>query len=316
MLLVTFNVERFVSEAVQSALAQDYRPLRLVIVDDGSTDSTVERARSAVLGATIPVTILELEHRGTSAAFRAGLKACTADWVAILHGDDISRPQRVSLQLAAALATAGTVLVHGEYITIDEDSQQIPGIDSRLDLPPADGNGLRDLLLLRRDVRSMTMFYDRRRFAEAGGYRTEYRSEDWQSILVLASLGHIEHLDSVLVERRIRATSESERVNATRSDFSPGHIGYPLLTEVAPPDLRHDLLGALHSATVIENALARGNSSRATQAFRFAARKFPSERRVLVAAVLRGFRGFIWTAIGRWLPPRVTAAIRMQRSLR
>jgi len=79
--------ERFIAEAVASALEQEERAAEIIVVDDGSTD------RGPGIARRIPgVTYLEQPNRGPAAARNAGIRAATADLIAFLDQDDLLRP--------------------------------------------------------------------------------------------------------------------------------------------------------------------------------------------------------------------------------
>lgn len=78
------NGERFVTEALQSILGQDYQPLEVIVVDDGSTDRTLEivgKYAERVIRVSQP-------QAGPSAARNHGLKLAAGDFVAFLDADD------------------------------------------------------------------------------------------------------------------------------------------------------------------------------------------------------------------------------------
>ncbi len=88
-----------VGEAVASVLAQTYRPLELIVVDDGSTDDTADRL--AAYGEQ--VRLLRTEHRGPAAARNAGILASKGEYVAFLDSDDLWLPEKVAHSLAPLL---------------------------------------------------------------------------------------------------------------------------------------------------------------------------------------------------------------------
>jgi glycosyltransferase involved in cell wall biosynthesis len=84
----TYNHARFVSEAVDSVLAQTYEAWELVVVDDGSTDGTVDALRDYE---DPRIRVVERDHRGLAglgAAYRTAVESSSAPLVAILEGDD------------------------------------------------------------------------------------------------------------------------------------------------------------------------------------------------------------------------------------
>ena len=87
-----------ISRAIDSVLAQDFRDFELIVVDDGSTDSTVEVAR----GFEDPrMRVVELgRNRGSNAARNAGIKNASAPLIAFLDSDDTYLPHKLSTVIA------------------------------------------------------------------------------------------------------------------------------------------------------------------------------------------------------------------------
>jgi glycosyltransferase involved in cell wall biosynthesis len=85
--------EAFIGEALASVLAQTYRPLEIIVVDDGSRDRTAEIA--AAHGARV----LHRPHRGVAAARNAGLRASRGAYWAIFDADDVMAPERLARQV-------------------------------------------------------------------------------------------------------------------------------------------------------------------------------------------------------------------------
>lgn len=91
------NGERFLAAALDSVLFQDYEPLEVIVVDDGSTD------RSAEVASSRPVRLLRQENAGMAAARNAGIAHASGELVAFIDADDEWLPEAVARQ-AAVLA--------------------------------------------------------------------------------------------------------------------------------------------------------------------------------------------------------------------
>jgi glycosyltransferase involved in cell wall biosynthesis len=98
-----FNLESFLAESIESVLAQTHQDWQLLLIDDGSTDTSGSIARS--YAEQYPDRIQYLAHengvnRGASASRNLGLRHASGDYVALLDGDDIWLPQKLEEQVA------------------------------------------------------------------------------------------------------------------------------------------------------------------------------------------------------------------------
>ena len=95
VVIPVFNGERFLREAVQSVLHQEYSPVEIIVVDDGSTDGTANVARS--LGET--VRYLHQANQGPAAARNRGIEHAQGSLIAFADADDLWPPAKLELQL-------------------------------------------------------------------------------------------------------------------------------------------------------------------------------------------------------------------------
>jgi glycosyltransferase involved in cell wall biosynthesis len=93
-----YNRERYLGAALESILLQDYRPLEVIVVDDGSTDGTARVARSYP-----EVRYLYQPNQGAAAARNAGIAVSRGAFLAFLDSDDVWTPQKLSLQVGFLL---------------------------------------------------------------------------------------------------------------------------------------------------------------------------------------------------------------------
>lgn len=97
VIMPAYNTERFIASAVRSVLAQTHGALELIVVDDASTDDTVERVRAV---ADERVRLVSLAANvGVSAARNLALREARAPIVAFLDADDECVPERLAIQL-------------------------------------------------------------------------------------------------------------------------------------------------------------------------------------------------------------------------
>jgi glycosyltransferase involved in cell wall biosynthesis len=121
-----YNAERYLGEAIESVLAQTYRNLELIVVDDGSTDRTGEIAASY----GDPVRCIRQENGGMAASRNRAIPEARGDYLAFLDADDRFPPEKLEQQLAAFEADAELDVVYGhvtEFLSpdLDEDARAL-----------------------------------------------------------------------------------------------------------------------------------------------------------------------------------------------
>ena len=146
-----YNGERFLAEAIESALAQDYRPQEVIVVDDGSTDSS-----AAVAARYDEVRLLRQANGGPAAARNAGILAARGELVALLDADDLMAAGRLAAQVGALTARPGAACALGrEELFVEPGSSAPHWVQVLLDsperaaasFPPSSGMYRREALL-------------------------------------------------------------------------------------------------------------------------------------------------------------------------
>lgn len=103
-----FNQEDYIAEAIRSCLDQTVQDVEVVVVDDGSSDRSPEIIEKFLDDSR--VRFIRQQNEGPSAAFNAGVRAASGDFIAWLGGDDVCLPDRVEHQLHVQSATGADVL--------------------------------------------------------------------------------------------------------------------------------------------------------------------------------------------------------------
>jgi len=125
-----FNYGRFLRQSIESALAQDHPRTEVIVVDDASTDGSVEIIRS--FGDRI-VPVCQERNGGQAAALNAGFAASRGELIIFLDADDYLYPHAASAVAAAWTPGVGTVQYRLDLV--DKGGQHIdlyPGSRSRL----------------------------------------------------------------------------------------------------------------------------------------------------------------------------------------
>jgi glycosyltransferase involved in cell wall biosynthesis len=126
LVLPCWNCARFVREALESALAQTYEPLEIVITDDTSDDGTWEIVREVAAGYAAPHALVCHRNavRQSIENLNAAIERARGAFLVVAHGDDVQLPHRVQTQVAA-WRRHGVSMVASNAVTIDEEGRDI-----------------------------------------------------------------------------------------------------------------------------------------------------------------------------------------------
>lgn len=105
VVIATYNGEKFLGEQLQSLFEQARRPDRIVLVDDGSTDRSVDIARSMLQPSGIDFDIVNSNRAGAAGAFAAGFERVKTELIFPCDQDDVWKPEKIS-RLVEALSSA------------------------------------------------------------------------------------------------------------------------------------------------------------------------------------------------------------------
>jgi glycosyltransferase involved in cell wall biosynthesis len=195
-----WNGERFVSDAIESALAQTYPNIEVIVIDDGSTDGTKD-----VLGSFKDRIRWEsTPNRGGSAARTRGMEIANGDFIQFLDVDDLLHPRKIAAQLEVSRGDADAIVYCGRE-THDVDRPEHKWLDS----PTNEGDDI--VFTTAKIVHTASPLYRRRQLEAVGGYRNELPcAQDYDLNLRLALRGYrFRKLDEILVTVRRRDDSVS-----------------------------------------------------------------------------------------------------------
>ncbi len=128
-----YNGETFLAQQIESILAQNYKQIRLIVRDDGSSDGSVAIARSYAERNPEQIVLLEDDkgNLGSSRNFLQLLGFSTAEYVMLSDQDDVWVPEKVAIVLAAMQKCEGVhgqdtpVLIHTDLVVVDKDLSMI-----------------------------------------------------------------------------------------------------------------------------------------------------------------------------------------------
>jgi glycosyltransferase EpsE len=246
VIMGVYNCERTVRASVESMLAQDYRELELVIVDDGSSDGTAEIVRGCAQKDGRIILLQNERNRGLARSLNRCIEAAAGQYLARMDGDDLSCPDRIGKQVRF-LEEHGEYGFCGSTISLFDSS----GTWGRVAYPELPDAGS---FLFRNPFAHPTVVFRAALLKDAGGYDCDPsigRSEDYDLFMRLYASGsrgyniqedllrYREDLDS-LKKRKFRYAVTEARVRLRgfrRLGLLPKGLAYaakPILVGLIP----------------------------------------------------------------------------------
>jgi GT2 family glycosyltransferase len=230
VVIPAFNAARWIRDAIESVVSQEWRDLEVIVVDDGSTDSTPEIVRS--VGNNL--ILLRQHNRGVSLARNLGTEMASGRFVAYLDADDTWRSDKLTRQLAALRAEDDVGFCSTPFVLADETLRPLGVRDLTIRDPQ-----LGDLLFRNVIGTPSTVICDRELILSVGGFREELsQCADWDLWLRLRRHTRFLCLAEPLATYRIHPNSMSSSPDLLERDT------LALLTQTfADPDLPISLRG-------------------------------------------------------------------------
>jgi glycosyltransferase involved in cell wall biosynthesis len=189
-----YNAEKWIGEALASALGQTYDPraVEILVVDDGSTDATAEAADSALKKGSSAYRVTRVVNGGPGRARNIGWRAASGAWIQFLDADDTLQQDKLSLQVGTASSVGTeTAVVYSDWqevaVTVSGASTSAPSL-RRPAIDPDDP--VADLLKTENFMQLGSLLFRRSWLEAVGGFDERYwLIEDVELLLRIAIHG-------------------------------------------------------------------------------------------------------------------------------
>lgn len=206
VIIPVFNCEKYLAEAVESALAQTYRPLEVILVDDGSTDGSADIARHFATSVQYDFG----NHEGPGATRNRGVNLARGSFLAFLDGDDLWVENKLACQMTVFNKNPELDMTFGyvrQFHSPELDESRKATIDGDGEIMTGPHAG--------------TMLIKRESFFRAGHFDTNWRVGefiDWYIKAIEAGLRSFT-LPEVVMKRRLHGDNMVIRERKSQTDY-------------------------------------------------------------------------------------------------
>jgi len=216
VIIPSYNRVQYVTDALDSVWAQSYRPLELIVVDDGSTDDTEAVVKEWIAthnGSGFAATYQYQENAGAPAARNHGLRETTGDWVKFLDSDDILHPTCIKRQVEASQSLGDREIVFGDLGVMDRAGEDREAEHYE---PPEEDEGTFEYLI-GHVVNTPTPLHRRSLLREVDGFCEDVEKGQEYDLHLRLALAEVEFVYEWGVVAYKRSGSEGDSVTAANS---------------------------------------------------------------------------------------------------
>ena len=224
LVMSVYNGEEYLQETIDSILAQKYPDLEIIIVNNGSTDSTA-KILNEINDERVKIIHLYM-NQGVANGLNTAISHAEGDWIAIHDADDISLPNRIEEQVAYIQANPHVVAVGSFIQCIAGNNISHSKIEHMKNLQRYKNSiitweQIKTDLFKGCPITHGSLLMSKEAYLKAGRYNTQYKiASDYDLFTHLSAIGPIENIPKVLYKYRISSNSLSNsNVFETSNEF-------------------------------------------------------------------------------------------------
>ena len=229
VVIPAYNQAKYLPAALDSVIQQTYKNLEIILIDDGSTDTTRKIGEQFACKDS-RVKVFAQENHGPSSARNHGISISHGNYICLLDADDVMLPQRVLSQLEVFQTNPPTDIVYTALTHIDSKGHPCGEMRS-LDYPPE--NFLAQLFF-RNVIPGPSTIMTKRECLTAQTYNETFKhAEDYELMLRLAHIYRFKYLDEPLTNYRRHSDNLSNDLRSHRlaemkvlQTYAPSHVAH------------------------------------------------------------------------------------------
>lgn len=202
--MAAYNAANFIEKSIESVLNQTFKDFELLIVNDGSTDNTVEIINHFQ---DERIRLISNENnRGLTYTRNVALKEAKGKYIAVLDSDDIALPNRLEKQYKILQENPDLGLCGSSAAVMDKRGN----LTGELLTVSTGRENIKTTLLFKNTFVNSSVMFKANIFKEIGGYRDYAPAEDYDLFIRISYKCAVENLDEILVQYRIHDNNISK----------------------------------------------------------------------------------------------------------
>jgi len=217
VIITVYNSEKYISEAVQSILDQTYDNFELIIIDDGSTDNSLD-ILTDFARTDKRIRLISRENKGIVVSSNEGVSLAQGKYIARMDSDDISVTDRFEKQLNFLIANPSVVAASGWYQYMDEKGRKLTTIKMPLDNESIQKSCMEGVPALCHGA----VMIRQSALKEICGYDSAFKkaTEDLDLFLRLGEVGELGNISDTILKVRLHSQSIGARKRQLQFDMA------------------------------------------------------------------------------------------------
>ncbi|MEG0826000.1 MAG: glycosyltransferase [Bacilli bacterium] len=204
IIIPVYNGSNYVRDAIETALAQTYQNLEIIVVNDGSKDDGA--TRKIVLEYKERIIYLEKENGGVSTALNLGIEKMTGDYFSWLSHDDMYMPNKIERQIEFLRDYNDNTILYSDFELVNSQGKYMSTIHLDHDMLAKKPM----YAVLRCAIGGITLLIPKKAFQEVGTFLEEFRCvQDYELWFRMLDKYEFVHMPEVLAKTRIHSNQDS-----------------------------------------------------------------------------------------------------------
>jgi glycosyltransferase involved in cell wall biosynthesis len=206
IICICYNHEKYVVQALNSIVAQNYKSLEIIILDDCSTDNSVIEIKKWAAQHKVHQLIINSENLGITKSFNKALTYANGDYIMDLAADDYLETAAISTLISVFIENVDTALAYGNTKLVDENDQFIEYYYHNSDEAKS-GDIYKDIIGQTLKINSVASMIKTKVLKELGGYDERLLFEDLDIWVRLSRSCQITYVDHIIINKRMLSSS-------------------------------------------------------------------------------------------------------------